>query len=281
MRATSCYQQADYQCALSAYDEAYGINPRPLLLFNIAQVYRKLGNVSDAVAFFERFLKEEPETELRAEVKSYLENVRGGTVQTGHSTDSNPPGADNFTGTEQQRAELFQRHVATGVSKFQAGEYEAAITEYWSAYALRPKSILLFNVAQACRKAKRWREAQTLYQRFLKEAPQTPLFGEVEAYLSEIEAQIDAAKLDAERAQAERIAAANARLGETLAQLSVIEHDRRQMRTKAEERKIYQKGWFWGVIGGAVAVSALGIGLGVGLGTRLPTPDFGTRMLEF
>lgn len=37
---------------------------------------------------------------------------------------------------------------------------------------------------------------------------------------------------------------------------------------------VYQRGWFWAVMGGSVAAVALGVGLGVGLGNRGPSlPD--------
>lgn len=283
-RATACYESADYECALAAYIQAHEINPRPLLLFNIAQVHRKAGRQAEAVMYFDRFLASSPDTNLRPEVERYIQDVQSVPRSSSDGKiEIKSRSTDNFTGTEEQRAELFQRHVASGVSNYQAGEYESAIAEYWAAYTLRSRAILLFNIAQAYRKLKRWPEARALFMRFVKEEPKTPLFGEVEAYLVEVQAQLEKESIVLEKIQIGRIADANTKLTERLANLILIEHDRQhaQKITYPKTTPLHKRRIFWGLLGGAIGVATVAICLGIGLSNRLPTPDFGKRMLEF
>jgi len=55
---TAAYGRADYATALDKFTAAYKIFPSPKLWFNIGQANRDLGRPVDAVAAFDRFLRE-------------------------------------------------------------------------------------------------------------------------------------------------------------------------------------------------------------------------------
>src|SRR5207245_1305925 len=55
------YQDKLYENALREFHAAYRLRPQPRYLFNIGQVYRKLGLASEAVDFYQRYLAAEPD----------------------------------------------------------------------------------------------------------------------------------------------------------------------------------------------------------------------------
>ena len=89
---------------------------------------------------------------------------------------------------------------------FGAGSYDQAIVEFQLAYQKRQLPTLLFNIAQAHRKAGHWAEALALYERFLKDDPKSALLPEAEAHAAAMRARLDAEKASAEREAAERLA---------------------------------------------------------------------------
>ena len=65
MAGQSYYQQGRYEKAIEEFEEAYRLDPKPLLLYNIAQSHEKLGNLKEAVEYLEKFLKEDPDTDQK------------------------------------------------------------------------------------------------------------------------------------------------------------------------------------------------------------------------
>lgn len=55
-RAAKAHQAGKYQVALSELETAYSIDPQPKLLYAIGQVHAKLGNCTQAVSHYEKFL---------------------------------------------------------------------------------------------------------------------------------------------------------------------------------------------------------------------------------
>ncbi|MFO0579749.1 MAG: hypothetical protein U1A78_37725 [Polyangia bacterium] len=79
-------------------------------------------------------------------------------------------------------------HLERGRQHFLAGQFAASLEEYALAYLMKPLPRLLFNAAQALRRAGRVEDAYTLYARFLAEEPQTPLRKEAQGYAEELRA---------------------------------------------------------------------------------------------
>lgn len=66
------YTAGRYDEALSAFKQAYQRLPTPLLLVNIGQCFRQLGDHGNAVRALERYLADEPEADNRAEVEELI-----------------------------------------------------------------------------------------------------------------------------------------------------------------------------------------------------------------
>lgn len=89
--------------------------------------------------------------------------------------------------------EAFKTHYRRAKVLFNSAQYDKAIPEFQAAYEADPRPILLFNLAQASRLGGHPREAQALYERFLRLQPETELRAEIEGYLAETKAQLEPA----------------------------------------------------------------------------------------
>lgn len=70
------YDLGHFEKALARYDEAYRLDPRPAILFNIAQCHRLLGNYERAAFFYRRFLAlGDPRGEAKTLAESLLREV--------------------------------------------------------------------------------------------------------------------------------------------------------------------------------------------------------------
>lgn len=77
-RGLALYQQKDYPGAIEEMTAAYEERQLPRILLNIGQAYRKIGKAREALAFYERYLKAEPDAPatIQIEIKSYIEQTK-------------------------------------------------------------------------------------------------------------------------------------------------------------------------------------------------------------
>lgn len=71
--AVALYRQKRYSDAIAEFRNAYSIKPTPRLLFNIAQSYRKQGQLAEGIDYFDKYLTQDANAspEVRAEVQAY------------------------------------------------------------------------------------------------------------------------------------------------------------------------------------------------------------------
>jgi len=81
-RALQLYEQGDqayaegrYEDAANAFVAAYRLSPRPLLLYNLANAYERLGRYEQAVQSLEQYLPDAPIDE-RAVIETRIRNLR-------------------------------------------------------------------------------------------------------------------------------------------------------------------------------------------------------------
>lgn len=168
---------------------------------------------------------------------------------------------------------------------FDAGSYDQAIAEFQAAYAKRQIPTLLFNIAQAHRKAGHFAEALALYERFLKDDPKSALLPEAEAHAAAMRARLDAERASQEREAAERLAQRRTEEAEALAKAREVERQKADeallLVAKQKEKPIYKKAWFWGVLGGLAAAGAITAGAIIAVQQKEPSSDLGVRVVEF
>jgi hypothetical protein len=66
------YQVGDYRGALDAFKKAFMAKEDAVLLFNIAQCHRQLGDDRQAIVFYRRYLADEPRAANRSDVERFI-----------------------------------------------------------------------------------------------------------------------------------------------------------------------------------------------------------------
>ncbi|MBK7776787.1 MAG: hypothetical protein IPI43_22085 [Sandaracinaceae bacterium] len=82
--AREAFAVGEYERALSGFQQAYDLSRRPALLYNIGTTLDRLRRDDEALAIFEQFLREDPETPNRAEIESRVAQLRAG-IQARHA----------------------------------------------------------------------------------------------------------------------------------------------------------------------------------------------------
>lgn len=146
-----------------------------------------------------------------------------------------PADSDAFS----TRDEQVKEHVARARRAFQERQFDRSIQDLQLAYALIPKPLYLFNIAQCHRRAGRQHQALGYYQRFLREepahrTPQTRL--EATTYVTEL-------------------------------MTLMREHE---LLEREQHRPLRKKAWFWGVLASATVATGLALGVGLGVGLKDP-----------
>jgi hypothetical protein len=71
-RGARLYSKGSYDEAIAEFEKAYQVAPSPILLFNIAQCHRHLGNKERALFFYHRYLEQKPRAPNRADVERHI-----------------------------------------------------------------------------------------------------------------------------------------------------------------------------------------------------------------
>lgn len=74
-RGTRLYQQARYEEAAAAFEEAYRARPNGVIHYNLGQCHEKLGDLEKALASYRAYLREVPKAEDRDTVEQLVANL--------------------------------------------------------------------------------------------------------------------------------------------------------------------------------------------------------------
>jgi tetratricopeptide (TPR) repeat protein len=179
---------------------------------------------------------------------------------------------------EPQGRDLYQQ----GLALYQAEKFPEAAEVFVRAYDLLRKPIILFNAAQANRKAGKFGEARRLYEQFLREASpadRESVGADAGRFITEIDEHFAEQRRLAEKGDAEEAAALAPPAARPVAVAPVA---RPTVRAPAPAKRtpVYKSWWLWTLVG--VAAGAVAIGVGVGTTTNNdPATALGTRPLRF
>lgn len=177
-------------------------------------------------------------------------------------------------------AQDFKTHYDLALALYQAQKFEESIPEFQAAYKLSPKPALLFNLAQAYRKAGHPREAIEHYDQYLSSTPQldVEMRHKVDGYLAEARNTLASLELEMKRRLAEEKAArereaeanppppaAAPTAAPPPAAVLVAQSPAPLVKDAPAPTPIYKRWWLWTAIGGAVAA---GVIVGVAVGTQ-------------
>ena len=71
------FQEGDFDAALAAFQQANQMVPSPLMKFNIALCYERLGDFPEALKGYKEFLREVPDAPNRAAVEQAIQRLEG------------------------------------------------------------------------------------------------------------------------------------------------------------------------------------------------------------
>lgn len=76
LRAVDAEERQDWRTAVDEYLTAYELQPHHDVLFNVASVYERMGELRQAATYYGRYLKDAPDAADRAKVERTIENLR-------------------------------------------------------------------------------------------------------------------------------------------------------------------------------------------------------------
>jgi hypothetical protein len=76
-RGKELFKSGAYDQAIQEFKQADQIKPSPILAYNIGLAYEKLGRCKAAIGFFQRYLREQPEADNRADTESKIGEQQG------------------------------------------------------------------------------------------------------------------------------------------------------------------------------------------------------------
>jgi len=88
------YNLGHFQEAIVEFEKAYNIDPAPILLFNIAQSHRQLGDKERALFFYRRYLEQAPAAKNRREVEQRMKDLTESLQQERDLKQKPPPGVE-------------------------------------------------------------------------------------------------------------------------------------------------------------------------------------------
>lgn len=92
-KAVSEYNLGHFAAASTLFEKAYRLDPAPILLFNIGQCQRRLGDNDRALFFYRRYLDVAPATaSQRGEVEKRVAELEGTIREQGELKNRPPPG---------------------------------------------------------------------------------------------------------------------------------------------------------------------------------------------
>lgn len=88
------YNLGHFQEAITDFEKAYNQDPAPILLFNIAQSHRQLGDKERALFFYRRYLEQAPNAGNKAEVEQRMKDLTQSLQQEKDLKQKPPPGVE-------------------------------------------------------------------------------------------------------------------------------------------------------------------------------------------
>ena len=94
LEGQTAYEAGDYEEAIRLWEQAYEIDPRPALHYNLAQAHGRLGHTVEEVQALERFVQAaDPSDPLAADAAGRLARARERVARTAVRIINAPPGA--------------------------------------------------------------------------------------------------------------------------------------------------------------------------------------------
>jgi Tfp pilus assembly protein PilF len=164
--------------AANEFAMAYAGGSDPSMLFNMALCHRRAGNTKRALALYQRFLVEAPDSPKRPVAEARIREIQDELAASAPAT-ATPSTTKDATTYEQEGKRLFE-----------AGRWGDAANEFEGAYSVGKDPGMLFNMALCYRRAGNAKRALALYQQYLAEVPDSPKRATVETRIQELQQEV-------------------------------------------------------------------------------------------
>ncbi len=101
---TAAFQDGRFEDALQRWQDAFELSARPELLYNIATALDRLGRMSEAADYYERFLQERPDAANENYVRSRIEVIRN--LSAGEESEDVGPAPEPLEDSTMPEAEM-------------------------------------------------------------------------------------------------------------------------------------------------------------------------------
>jgi tetratricopeptide (TPR) repeat protein len=156
--AQESFDGGDFAEALLQFREVYDAIKSPLLLFNIAQCHRNLGQWAEAAALFRRYLREADK----------------------------PPNAGAVEDTVDQLDRLIE-----AIDHLRQGRYREALAIFVKIRAVAKLPVLERDIARTRERLGEYDEARTAYRAYLDKLPLAPDRDEIEAAIARLDRELE------------------------------------------------------------------------------------------
>lgn len=75
-KSADAYMRGDFAQAITLLDEAYVLDPQPVLVYNLARAHEGLGHTDEAITLYERYLTQEPSSPDRGAIEQRIVTLR-------------------------------------------------------------------------------------------------------------------------------------------------------------------------------------------------------------
>jgi tetratricopeptide (TPR) repeat protein len=75
-KSAEAYLQGDFDAAIKLLDEAYAIDPQPVLVYNQARAHEGLGHLDEAISLYEKYLQQDPASPDRGAIEQRVSTLK-------------------------------------------------------------------------------------------------------------------------------------------------------------------------------------------------------------
>lgn len=137
-QATALFFEGDYAEAANLFQQAYNLDPHPVLMFNIGRAHQEMGDLPSARLFFVDALALDPDPEIRGAIEQRLGEVDQALIDQGYdpesvTADSYVPRGTLTITSSPEGATLYLDGEIVGTTPFQrsrldVGAYDVRLT---------------------------------------------------------------------------------------------------------------------------------------------------------
>jgi tetratricopeptide (TPR) repeat protein len=177
---SAAFSRGDFPAAARAFRQAYDLNPTGEMAFNLARVYDRMGEVAEAIRFYELVLRGGPEAEQRAFIEGRIAALRAYEQRRREGIAQAPASAAELN-------EEGLRWFQNGVRFFGRRQYRQALIAFEQAALHLQTPELYFNLGMTHERLGHIDQAIEFLREYLDTRRGTPEEAEIQRHIEQLE----------------------------------------------------------------------------------------------